>query len=203
MDSTKDWYHSIAAESEGIYREKGSKFIAIAIPVTDEAEVKSVLDNIRKKYFDATHHCYAYRIGFKNQLYRINDDGEPSGSAGKPIYGQILSKELYDLLIVVIRYYGGTKLGVAGLIQAYRTAAQEALSNATVIEKVLMAKYELYFEYPLMNEVMRALKEEGAKITGHLNGDRYGLQAEVRQSRAEALDRKIGRLRGVTLILTT
>ncbi|MCX6267127.1 MAG: YigZ family protein, partial [Bacteroidetes bacterium] len=140
MDTIKDSFLSISSESRGIYREKASKFMCVAMPVSSEEEVKLNLDELKKAYHDANHHCYAYRLGLENHAYRTNDDGEPSGSAGKPIYGQILSMGLSDILVVVIRYFGGTKLGIPGLIHAYRTAAREALEQASIIEKIVMVQ---------------------------------------------------------------
>ncbi len=154
-----DTYKTIKEQSEGNYKDKGSKFIAIALPVVNENEVKQHLLEIRKKYYDARHHCYAYAIGPTRDAFRINDDGEPSGTAGKPIYGQILSHELTNILIVVIRYFGGVKLGVRGLINAYKAASQDALSNNTIVEKMIKEIYEISFEYPLMNDVMKILKD--------------------------------------------
>src|SRR5512138_319245 len=159
-----DKYLSIQSESTGTYREKASKFIAIAIPVESEEQARQKLDDIRKEYFDANHHCYAYRLGADGARYRVNDDGEPSGSAGRPIYGQILSSGLSDVLVVVTRYFGGTKLGIPGLIHAYKTAAGEALRNSATFEKVLADILEVRFSYPRMNDAMRILKETGAHI---------------------------------------
>ena len=129
-----DTYKTIASTSEGIYKEKGSKFLAFAIPVVSEAEIKEHIDKIKKEYYDARHHCYAYILGADKATYRINDDGEPSGTAGRPIHGQLLSKDLTNTLVVVVRYFGGIKLGVSGLITAYKAATKDALDNAVVIE---------------------------------------------------------------------
>ena len=196
----RDWYLTVSGESEGIYREKASKFIACAVPVGSEQEARQALDGIRKKYHDANHHCYAYRIGFENSLYRIQDDGEPSGSAGKPIYGQILSKELYDILVVVTRYFGGTKLGIPGLINAYRTATRNALEKAIIVETLMMSKYSVQFGYALMNEVMRVLKETGCKIMSQESGDLCVILFKVRKGQAGILETKILRMHGITLL---
>jgi uncharacterized YigZ family protein len=155
-----DTYLTILTTSEAIFRDRGSKFIGIAVPVVSEAEMKQVLDGIRKKYFDATHHCYAFRLGADKTMFRSNDDGEPSGTAGRPILGQIQSKDLTNLLVVVVRYYGGTKLGVPGLINAYKTAAREALEANSIVEKTVQDVYEVFFAYAQMNDVMRVLKDE-------------------------------------------
>ena len=162
MNKKIEKYKTISAQAEGIYKEKGSKFIAHALPVQSEKEIQEQLDKLRGKYHDARHHCYAFRLGPEMKIYRANDDGEPSSSAGKPILGQIKSFELTNILIVVIRYFGGIKLGVGGLIQAYKTAAEEAIKNAKVIEKKLHDIYRVSFEYSEINEVMRILKEENA-----------------------------------------
>jgi uncharacterized YigZ family protein len=201
MEPMKDSYHSIAGESRAIYREKASKFLAVALPVSTEEEVKACLDELRKVYHDANHHCYAYRLGADNQAYRVNDDGEPSGSAGKPIYGQILSVGLSDILIVVIRYFGGTKLGIPGLIHAYKTTAREALEQAVVIEKIMSARYTVTFDYQMMNEIMRILKDEGVKISKQTSLDRCQIDFEIRRSFAEKIENRLNRLRDITLVL--
>ncbi|PSR53377.1 YigZ family protein [Adhaeribacter arboris] len=157
-------YLTIAAPSTGIYKEKGSKFLAYAYPVITEAEIKEIMAGLRKEYYDARHYCYAYRLGPSGNLYRANDDGEPNHSAGDPILGQLKSANLTDILLVVIRYFGGFKLGVSGLIQAYKTAAQEALAAATIVQKAEQAQLTLHFTYEQLNEVMRLTKEPGLVI---------------------------------------
>jgi len=155
-----DSYQEIEKRSEALFKDRGSKFIAKAYPVYTEEEIKTILQELRKEYYDARHHCYAYILNPDKSTYRINDDGEPSGSAGKPIYGQLLSHDLTNILVVVIRYFGGTKLGIPGLINAYKTATKEAISANKIIKKTLNDIYSLKFEYPLMNVVMRAIKDE-------------------------------------------
>lgn len=155
-----DFYKTIDTPSEGLYKDRGSKFIAFAHPAGDEEEAKLVLEDIKKKYHDARHHCYAYKFGMDENNFRSNDDGEPSGTAGKPIYGQILSYGLTNVIIVVIRYFGGTKLGVRGLIDAYKGATKEALEKADIKERYVKDYFMLTFEYPLMNEVMRLLRDD-------------------------------------------
>jgi len=155
-----DNYKTIETTSEGIYKEKGSKFIAYAFPVTCEEDIKDEISRLKKEYYDARHHCYAYMLGADKKDFRANDDGEPSSTAGKPILGQILSSDLTNILIVVIRYFGGTKLGVSGLIHAYKTAAQDAIANAQIIEKTVNDIYDIHFDYLVMNDVMRIIKEE-------------------------------------------
>ena len=154
-----DIYKSISSLSEGLYKEPGSRFIAKAYPVEGEEEVKAIVDSLRKEYHDARHHCYAYRIGPAGSIWRANDDGEPSGSAGRPILGQIDSAGLSDVLVVVIRYFGGIKLGVPGLIRAYKTATADALCQATVIEKIAGSWYRIGFGYERMPQVMKVIKD--------------------------------------------
>jgi uncharacterized YigZ family protein len=160
----EDVYRTIAASAEGIYTEKRSKFIAIALPVRTVDEVKALLEEYQKKYYDARHVCYAYMLGPQRKDFRANDNGEPSGTAGKPILGQINSNELTDILIIVVRYFGGIKLGTSGLIVAYKAAAAEALAAAEVVEKTVDECIRFWFEYPFMNDVMRVVKEEGPEI---------------------------------------
>ncbi len=160
MAEIVDEYLTISKPSEGFFKEKGSKFLAFAYPVSSEEEIKAIQEQLRSDYHDARHHCYAYMLGKDKNVFRANDDGEPSSTAGKPILGQIRSFDLTNILIVVIRYFGGTKLGVSGLINAYKTASEEALKNAKIIKKILHDIYELKFEYPVMSDVMRILKEE-------------------------------------------
>ncbi len=159
-----DTFRTIIKSSEGLYKEKMSKFLSFAEPCTSAEEAKEIVAMYKKEYYDARHVCWAYMIGHQRQEFRSNDDGEPSGTAGKPILGQINSFNLTDLVVIVVRYFGGIKLGTSGLIEAYRTAAAEALSAADIVEKLIEDTLEVYFEYPLMGEAMRIVKEEGAKV---------------------------------------
>ena len=154
-----DLFRTIETSSEGIYKEKGSKFLAFTYRVSREEEIKQHLEAVQKQYHDARHFCYAWRLGPQKTRYRLNDDGEPSGSAGKPIYGQIVKWDLSDLLVVVVRYFGGTKLGVGGLINAYRSAASDALDHAKIIECRVYDSLRLEFEYKQMNAVMKIIKD--------------------------------------------
>lgn len=154
-----DTFLTLKRESEGLYKEKGSKFLAFGYPVNDEQDIKERLEVLRKKYYDARHHCYAYILGKEKENYRANDDGEPNHSAGDPILGQIRSNDLTNVLIVVIRYFGGTKLGVSGLITAYRTAAAEAIMANEIITETVTKKIKFTFDYLDMNDVMRLIKE--------------------------------------------
>ncbi len=155
----EDSYKTIEAKTEGLYKEKGSKFIAFAFPVYTEDEIKNILEDLRGKYYDARHHCYAYRLGADKLRFRANDDGEPSSTGGKPILGQIVSNDLTNILIVVVRYFGGIKLGVSGLINAYRTAAADALAHAVVVEKTEDEVIKIKFSYGVLNDVMRIIKD--------------------------------------------
>lgn len=151
--------------SEGFYKEKGSKFIAKAFPVSSVEQVQDILDNLRKEYHDARHHCYAYIVGHDGSHIRANDDGEPNHSAGDPILGQIKSFEVTNTLVIVIRYFGGTKLGVSGLINAYKTAAAEALHKAKVIKREVMGKISFHFTYPETNQVMKMVGKYSIKVS--------------------------------------
>ena len=155
----KDTYASIASRSDGLFKDNGSRFIAQAWPVVSEEQVKEIVDGLKKEYHDARHHCYAYRIGLDGSTWRANDDGEPSGSAGRPILGQIDSAGLSDVLVVVVRYFGGIKLGIPGLIRAYKTSTADALANAEVVEKVAGKDFRVSFPYLSMNAVMKAAKD--------------------------------------------
>jgi uncharacterized YigZ family protein len=199
MENLRDSFLTIASESRGVYREKASKFLAIAIPVSTEEEIRTKLEALKKTYHNANHHCFAYRLGLQNPLFRVNDDGEPAGSAGKPIYGQILSTGLSDILVVVIRYFGGTKLGIPGLIHAYKTSAREALDNAEIIEKLIHVHFRVSFEYAKMNEVMRILKEEGVKIAAQNAGIRCEIDFFIRKSHANNIENRIKRLKNVIM----
>ena len=159
-----DTFLTISSPSEGLYTEKRSKFLAFAFPVSTVEDIKTLIDEYQKKFYDARHVCYAYMLGHQRLVFRANDNGEPSGTAGKPILGQINSNELTDILIIVVRYFGGVKLGTSGLIQAYKAAAAEAIAAATIVERQVEEQISVTFEYTLMNQVMRIVKEEGPTI---------------------------------------
>lgn len=156
-------YFTIDKSVETIYKEKGSKFLSFLYPVTSVDEVKEYLTQLKKKYYDATHHCYAYIIGYDKETFRMNDDGEPSSTAGKPIYGQLQSNDLTNVLLVVVRYFGGTKLGVSGLIKAYKESSAECIALAQIVERQVKNKYNIYFAYEDMNVVMNILKQNNAE----------------------------------------
>ena len=178
-----DCYKSISSPSKGIYKDKGSKFLSFAFPVETEEQAKSIIDNLRKEYFDARHHCYAWRIGPQGDKWRANDDGEPSSTAGKPIYGQILSNNLSDILIVVVRYFGGILLGTSGLIVAYKGASADAIANACVIEKIATARYRVEFDYSQMNAVMKCLKDFHISPRNTIFDNLCSLEVDIRLGR--------------------
>lgn len=194
-----DTYLSISGESRSTFRDKASRFIGLAMPVESEEEAKLKLEAIRKEYYDANHHCYAYRIGATGDVYRVNDDGEPSGTAGRPIHGQILSKGLSDILVVVIRYFGGTKLGVPGLIHAYKTTSAEALSQARIIQKTITEKMVILFEYPRMNEVMRILKDDGVSILSQQFDESCRIVVAVRKSKSGEIKQRLSLLMNISV----
>ena len=188
-----DTYLTIKSFSEGLYKEKGSRFISLAYPVTDQEAIKSILSQVKKEHHSARHHCYAWMLGHERSNYRVNDDGEPSGSAGKPILGQINAFQVTNILIVVVRYFGGKLLGVSGLINAYRTAAESALLNNQILEHHVMDYYELTFPYSSINDVMKLIKEEDAGQSDQIFGLECRLTISFRRASEErilsALDR--------------
>ena len=178
----RDSYRSISGPAEGLFKDNGSRFISFAFPVETEDEVKSIVGDLKKKYHDALHHCYAYRLGYLGDRFRANDDGEPSSSAGRPILGQIDSKGLSDVLVVVVRYFGGIKLGVPGLIRAYKTSTAEALEKAGSVEKVAGKWFRVSFGYEAMNSVMKILKDMDLRQQGQDFGSECSLRTWVRLS---------------------
>lgn len=188
----EDTYKSIETASTGLYKEKGSKFLAFAYPVKNEAEVKENIEHLRHEYYDARHHCYAYILGFDKSAYRVNDDGEPFGTAGKPIYGQLLSFDLTNTLVVVIRYFGGIKLGVSGLINAYKTATRDALLNANILEKTINEVYKLEFPYEMMNDAMKIVKDYGLQIIETNFDTESAIKFKIRRNNAQKVIDKIG-----------
>lgn len=182
----KDTYNTIASPSaEILYKEKNSKFFGYAYPVTNEAEIKIHLEQLRKQHHGAVHFCYAFQLGTETLTFRANDDGEPSNSAGMPIYGQIQSFELTNILVVVVRFFGGIKLGVGGLISAYRTAAQMALEEADIIEKTIDFHYLISFDYKNMNKVMRVIKEKNLNIINQKMAESCQIEIATRKKNAE------------------
>lgn len=184
----KDTYKTIeAATPEILFKEKGSKFYGYAFPVASEMEAKEHLETLKKQHHNARHWCYAWQLGKQYEFYRANDDGEPSNSAGMPIYGQLQSFEVTNTLVVVVRYFGGTKLGVGGLIQAYRTAAQMALEKAAIVERTIDTEFVLTFDYPEMNTVMRIIKEENLTILHQQLELNCTITIAIRQNESERI----------------
>jgi uncharacterized YigZ family protein len=175
----------LAASSEGEYKEKGSKFLAYAYPITSMEEFELYLEEIRSLHPKARHYCYAYRLGVEGELYRANDDGEPSGTAGKPILGQLLSQELSDTLVIVVRYFGGTKLGASGLIHAYKSAALDAINNASKVDKVLCDRFKLTFDYAEMGHVLNVIKSLNLTIIEKVFESSPYVVLEIQKSQTE------------------
>ena len=191
-----DVYKTIAAPAEAVFKDRSSKFYAYSYPVKSAEDVKPVIDELHKKYYDATHHCYAYRLGPEGKIFRVNDDGEPSGTAGKPILGQMLSTGLTDCLIVVVRYFGGTKLGVPGLINACRESAAAVISESQIIELTVDTIFEVVFPYVCMNDVMRVIKEEQPRIISQDFDNVCSVVLAIRQSKAGILLGKLEKIEG-------
>ena len=192
----QDSYRTLAAASEATVRERGSRFLAFAWPVASEQEIRERLDALRKTYYDATHHCYAWRLGPEGGAQRSNDDGEPPGTAGKPILGQLLSHGITDVLVAVVRYFGGTKLGVPGLIAAYREAAAAAIAAGETVEKTVDTMIDVHFSFVAMNAVMRIVKEEQPRIVEQRFDNLCTMRLAVRRSPAEALVGKLQQVEG-------
>ncbi len=194
----EDVYRTVAEPSESTVREHGSRFLAYAWPVDDEQQVRILIDRLRKKYHDATHICYAWRMGVGNdERTRMNDDGEPSGSAGRPILGQILSHELSNVLIAVVRWFGGTKLGIPGLIAAYRDAAEGALDAAKVVERTVDQRLKLHFGWTAMNDVMRNIKEMSPVVGSQVFDNECVMELSIRKSLAGQLIARLKKIEGV------
>ncbi|WP_321307704.1 YigZ family protein [Marinifilum fragile] len=194
---SNDTYKTISQQSEGLYKEKGSKFITYAYPVSTEEEIKEHIAQLKKEYYDARHHCYAYMLGADKKNFRANDDGEPSSTAGKPILGQILSNDLTNILIVVVRYFGGTKLGASGLIHAYKTAAADAISNAEILHKTVNDIYDIHFDYLVMNDIMKIIKDEQPEQIGQDFNLTCKITLSIRQSEVERLIEKFEKITSV------
>lgn len=192
----QDRYKSISAPATGLFKDKGSRFIAHSFPVENETEIKEIIESLKKEYHDARHHCYAYRLGRLGDKFRANDDGEPSSSAGRPILGQIISNELSDILIVVVRYFGGIKLGIPGLIRAYKTASAEAISNSEIIVKTECRDFRLLFEYMSIESVMRLIKDLRIAILSQTITESCILDVRVKLSQELLFLEKISNING-------
>jgi uncharacterized YigZ family protein len=194
-----DTYKTILKPSEGLFKDKGSKFISYSFPVSSESEINEIIRNIRKDHHSARHHCFAWRLGYEKLLFRTNDDGEPSSSAGKPILGQIQHFDLTNILIVVVRYFGGTLLGVSGLINAYRNAALDAISQSEIIEKIVERNLQIYFDYGVMNDVMKIFKEEKLPQLNPVFDLRCQIQTSIRLSDFDRIEAELKKVEGVEI----
>lgn len=194
-----DVYKTIAQPTEGTYKDKGSKFLAFAYPVVSEDEVRTILIDLKKQYYDARHHCYAYRLGADGVVWRANDDGEPSSSAGKPILGQLLSMELTNVVVFVVRYFGGIKLGVPGLIFAYRAATVDALSNAQIIEKTDDDEFTVHFDYGVMNDIMKIVKDEQPNVLAQNFDLTCNIKLSIRKTKAQTLKEKLLKVESIKI----
>ena len=194
-----DTYKTIVSASEGIYKEKSSKFLAFAIPVNSVEEIKEIIKEYRKKYFDARHVCYAYMLGHERTDFRANDDGEPSGTAGRPILGQINSRDLTNVLVVVVRYFGGILLGTGGLVTAYKEAAADALDQAEIVEKTVDEQFTIHFDYILLNDVMRIIKEVNPLVLQQIFDNECKIILSIRKQDATLLSSKLEKITGIKI----
>lgn len=194
MSLFEDTYLTIERPSEGIFRDKGSKFIAYAYPFKKEKDLKEIIATLKSLHPKARHHCWAYRLGTDRSVFRLNDDGEPSGTAGRPILNVLLSKDLTNILVVVVRYFGGTLLGVPGLINAYKMATQEALAEVEIVEKTVNDVYDLSFEYLQMNDVMRLLKEEEIGVLNQQFDNNCVITVEIRKNLVNTVLSKLDKI---------
>lgn len=195
-----DTYKTIAQPTEALFRDRGSKFLAFAYPISSDSEVKPMVANLKLLHPKANHHCWAVRLGIDRSVFRVNDDGEPSGTAGRPILNSLLSKNITNVLVVVVRYFGGTLLGVPGLINAYKTATEEALSQAKVIEKTVNDIYTITFEYLQMNDVMRIIKDEQLQIIEQKAELNCKIRFSVRKNQVEQVISKLANTSGMKVV---
>ena len=197
----QDTYKTITNPSkEAIFKDKGSKFLGFAFPLQHENQVKEIVDRLKKDHYKARHWCYAWQLGTDVIQFRVNDDGEPNNSAGQPIYGQILSKELTNVLIVVVRYFGGIKLGVGGLVNAYKTSAQLALESSHITTKTINDHFKLLFEYSIMNKVMRIIKENNVAIVSQKMELKCEFEISIRKKESLKVKTALDDLRHVLII---
>jgi len=195
-----DTYYSIEALSAGVFKDKGSKFLAFAFPVKSESEIAEYVNNLKKKYYDARHHCFAWRLGADMSQYRINDDGEPGGSAGLPILNQIKSKNLTNILIIVVRYFGGTLLGVSGLIHAYKQASEDALNNSTIVEHTLNEVVKVELPYSSINQIMKIIKDDKLQLIQKTIENQCIFEISVRKSLINMVKAKLEKVSGLNII---
>ncbi len=195
----EDTYHTIEKPSEGIFRDRGSRFLAYAFPVNAESELKNILPLLKAEHPKANHHCYAFRLGIDRSVFRINDDGEPSGTAGRPILNTLLSRDLTNIAVIVVRYFGGTLLGVPGLINAYKSATEAALNQAIIIEKTVNDIYTIDFDYLQMNEVMKIIKDDDLTIINQVFDNNCNMQISVRKTYVNQILAKLSKLNGIVI----
>jgi uncharacterized YigZ family protein len=194
-----DTYLTIEKPAETIFKDKGSKFLAFAYPVENDQQIKEILNQLKKEHHTANHHCYAYRLGADKMNFRANDDGEPNNTAGKPILGQIQSNDLTNILIVVVRYFGGTLLGVSGLINAYKNSAAEVIKASTIIEKQILFNYTIQFYFEHLNDVMKLLKQLDCKITNQQFDNNCEISFSIRKANSEQCEEKLKIIEGLKL----
>lgn len=199
MEQIKDSYLTVEGNSEAIFKERSSKFLCYAFHVESEEEIAAYLEPLRKRYYDATHHCYAWRLGPFGERFRANDDGEPSSTAGKPILGQLLSREITNCLIVVVRYFGGTKLGVPGLIAAYKESTALVLAECEIVERTVDVKISVSFSYIAMNDVMRVVKDMQPKVLGQEFDNLCTMTLSIREGDSEQLIARLEKVEGATV----
>lgn len=192
-----DTYKTIENPAEGIFRDRGSKFLAYAYPISSENDIKGIVAQLKTEHPKANHHCWAMRLSIDRSVFRVNDDGEPSGTAGRPILNTLLSKDLTNILVVVVRYFGGTLLGVPGLINAYKVATEDALNQSVIISKTVNDVYTASFEYLQMNDVMRVIKEENLLILNQQFDNDCSIQLSIRKTQVEQALFKLGKVSGV------
>ncbi len=200
MSLFEDTYRTIEKGSEGVFRDKGSKFIAYVFPFVSEDALKDIIQELKDRHPKARHHCWAYRLTPDRSVFRINDDGEPSGTAGRPILNVLLSLDVTNIIVVVVRYFGGTLLGVPGLINAYKSATQEALKEALIVEKTVNDVYTIEFDYLQMNDIMRIVKDENLKVLNQKFDNKCFMDVEVRKMQVNTVVQKIGNIDGVKLM---
>lgn len=194
-----DTYLTIEKSTEAIFKDKGSKFLAFAYPVENDQQIKEILNQLKKEHHTANHHCYAYRLGADKMNFRANDDGEPNNTAGKPILGQIQSNDLTNVLIVVVRYFGGTLLGVSGLINAYKNSAADVIKASTIIEKQILFNYTIQFYFEHLNDVMKLLKQLDCKITSQQFDNNCEMSFSIRKANSEQCEEKLKKIEGLKL----
>ena len=197
-----DTYLTIEKPSEAIFRDRGSKFLAFAYPINSEADVKAILTVLKTEHPKANHHCWAMRLGIDRSVFRLNDDGEPSGTAGRPILNILLSRNITNILVVVVRYFGGTLLGVPGLINAYKTATEDALNTATIIEKTLDDTYIISFDYQQMNDIMKIIKEDNLTILEQQFDNNCMVKIAIRKMQVNRSIHKLEKVEGAIIKLT-